>query len=183
MRTTLDIDSETERLDAEKPYGALIAGVEVRKEAPMTRHSLLEGAMVRLISEWAGTRGYVGPELRIWLDADPELPTTLVPDVAYFRAGRLEALPEAERERPQIAPDLVAEIRSPGDRERNITRKTQLYLEHGVLLVLDVDPDAESMTAHDGASVRRFTSGDAFAHEAFPGFTFDVASFFRIWGG
>jgi Uma2 family endonuclease len=179
MRTILDLDSESERLDAEKPYGELIDGVEIRKDAPMMRHSLLQGAMLRLIENWAAGHGYAGPECRIWLDADAERPTTLVPDVAYFRAGRLEALPEREQQRPQIAPDLVVEIRSPGDPERNIARKTELYLGRGVSLVLDVDPDARSIVTHDGITVRRFEPGDVFEHEAFPGLTFDVAAFFR----
>jgi len=178
VRTVIDIENETRRLDSEKPSSELIDGVEVQKEAPMTRHTLLQAAMSRLIGDWAGRRGYVGPEFRIWLNVDSDRPTTLVPDVAYVRSERLEALPVDEQQRPQIAPDLVVELRSPGDRERNVRRKIELYLAYGCPLVLDVDPEARTIVAHDGMSVRTYRSGDSFAHGALPGFAFDVAAFF-----
>lgn len=84
MAITFDIEAESERLDAEKPYTELIDGVEVRKSIPMTQHAMLQGEMWALVRHWAGDRGIVGTELRVWLDATPRTPTSLVPDVAFI---------------------------------------------------------------------------------------------------
>ena len=162
MAITFDIEAESERLDAEKPYTELIDGVEVRKSMPMTQHAILQGEMWALVRQWAGGRGIVGTELRVWLHASSVMPTSLVPDVAFIAFERLHALSECERQLPPIAPDVVVEIRSPSDRESNVARKIALYLDRGAKLVIDVRPARREMSAHD----------------AMPGFTFAIEAFF-----
>jgi len=172
-----DIERESRLLDGRKPYVELIDGVKVRKVSPLHRHGILQIEMGVILRTWAGRRGTVSSELRVWLVIEGER-TSLVPDVAFIAAERFRGLSEAERDRPRFAPDIAVEIRSPGDRKSNIARKIELYLAHGSRLVLDVDPATRTIVAHDGASVRSFGDADTFVHEAAYGLTFDVCEFF-----
>ena len=178
MAIAFDIDAESRRLDATKPYLELIDGVEVRKAMPMMRHGLLQGEMWRILRDWADSRGAVGTEIRVWLSDSPATPTSLVPDLAFLSYDRLRGLSEEEQQRPRFAPDVCVEIRSPSDRDRNVARKIELYLERGALVVLDVIPKRREIIAHALGGVRNYRTGDTFVHPAVPGLTFDVAAYF-----
>jgi len=80
---------------------------------------------------------------------------------------------------PPLSPDIAIEVRSPGERLRNLQRKVELYLENGTKLVVDIDPEALTITAIDRGSVRRFRKGDKFEHPAAPGLSFDVDALFE----
>ncbi len=69
-----------------------------------------------------------------------EPPSSLVPDVAWVADGRLPDEAGDARERPVLAPDIVVEILSPGDRKRLLETKIGLYFDHGTTLVIVVDP-------------------------------------------
>jgi Uma2 family endonuclease len=167
-----------DELDAEKPYVELIDGLEVPKMSPKSRHSLLQFQFGKILDAWAAGRGSVGTEWRFWLVATGERRTSLVPDVAYLSAERFSSLEGEAKEMPPMAPDIAVEIRSPGDRPRNINRKIELYLAHGSLIVLDVDPKKREIIVHDTRLARTLREGDHFEHPAAPGLTFDVHGVF-----
>jgi Uma2 family endonuclease len=175
--TELQIERESLRLDRDKPYVEVIDGIEIMRTGGTLRHSILQGEMGGVLNASAGKRGAAAISLRVWLVIEKPV-TSLVPDVAFVSWERLKRLSEALKELPRFAPDIVAEIRSPEDRERNIARKIELYLAHGSRLVLDVDPAKRKIFAHDGESVRRYGIGDTFVHDRFPDLTFDVRAFF-----
>ncbi len=151
----------------------LDAALFVPKASPGRRHALLQGELAARIGAWGEDRGEVGIEWRFRLAETPRR-TTLVPDVAYVASDRMAPLSDEAAEEPPFAPDIAVEIRSSGDRERNIRAKVRLYLAHGGRLVLDVDPDQRRILAYDADGERTFGPGTVFAHEAAPELTIDV---------
>ncbi len=179
MAISFDIDAETSRLDAEKPYLELIDGIELQKMSPQMRHAQIQAELAHRLVMWArGRRGVVVTEARFWLEANPKSPTSLLPDVAFVSADRLAALSVRDQQRPPFAPDLAIEIRSPGDRERNIARKVELYLARGARLVLDIDPERHQIVAQDGVSTCVFAAGQICEHAAMPGLRLTVDDVF-----
>jgi Uma2 family endonuclease len=75
----------------------------------------------------------------------PDRETVLAPDVAFVRAGR-EPQGEARWHFARLAPDLVVEVLSPSDRDRDVQAKVALYQEAGVPLIWVADPQAQSVT-------------------------------------
>lgn len=148
------------------------------KVSPKLTHSLVQGALVRILHRCAGKRGRVGPELDVYpVPADAGM-TKFVPDVAYVSMERLRALHAAEREEPPFSPDIAVEVWSPANDRRYLDLKIARYLATGAALVLDVDPYVRTIVAHDGSSVRRYASGEQFEHPATPWLRFDVAEAF-----
>ena len=105
----------------EKPYREVYDGVIHEKVSPQNAHGKVALRVGRLLEDWAGRRGDVSVELRVYLAPG----TTLVPDVAFISGARLAPLSNEKREKPPFAPDIVAEIRSPDDREANVRRIRQ----------------------------------------------------------
>ncbi|MGA3037247.1 MAG: Uma2 family endonuclease [Vulcanimicrobiaceae bacterium] len=159
----------------EKPYKELYDGVVHEKVSPMFAHGILMLKVGGLLSSWAGDRGAVAVELRVYLGEG----RTLVPDVAFVSGQRLGRLSREEQERPPFAPDIVVEVRSPEDRERRIRRKTELYLTHGATLVLNVDPSTRTVrvTYADGEATLK--AGETIRHEAFPDLQIPVNDIFK----
>ncbi len=178
MAIAFDIEKESRRLDARKPYLELIDGIEVRKMSSMFTHGTLQGKLFTIVDAWSAGRGGVATEWRCWLDTGEKKPTSLVPDVAYVSPERWERLDKDDREIPRFAPDLAIEIRSPNDRERNVQRKIALYLQYGSRVVLDVRPKRRDIVAYDGGTPLTFACGDTFAHVALTGLRIDVAGLF-----
>jgi Uma2 family endonuclease len=79
-----------------------------------------------------------------------------------------------------IAPDLVAEVRSPSQSRPMMRDKVKDYLEAGVRLVWVVDPDGRSVTIYrSGQPPRTLGAADELEGEdALPGFRCVVASLF-----
>ncbi len=173
-----ELAREFERRDTEKPYVELIDGVEVPKAPAMTRHAMLQVAFGSLLLPWAEPSGIVGTEFRVYPVPKGERPSSLVPDIAFITFERMRELSDFEGERPPFAPDLAVEIRSPEDRDRNVARKTEIYLAYGGRLVLDVQPKRNAIVAHDRVGSRTYALSDTFEHGELPGFAFEVSAFF-----
>jgi Uma2 family endonuclease len=159
------------------PEVEVIDGVSVPKVSPRRRHARLQWRLAARLDAWGGHCGEVGSEWRFRLVETPRR-TILVPDVAYVASARMAPLCDEAAEEPPFAPDIAIEVRSPGDRERNIQAKVDLYLTHGAVLVLDVDPDRHRIVAYGAEGARTFGPGTTFAHEAAPGFTIEVDALF-----
>ena len=160
----------------EKPYKELYGGVVHEKVSPQRTHAILSGEMYRLLRERTLGLGDVGVEWRVYLAEG----TTLVPDVAFISRGRLAALSPEARERPPFSPDIVVEICSPEDREANIRRKTELYLEHGATIVLNVHPEDRTVRLSDRNGERLLQTGDGIEHPSLPGFHISVDDVFAL---
>ena len=158
----------------EKPYKELYDGVVHEKVSPQLDHGRVAGQLIILLAAWAGERGDVVPELRVYLVEG----TTLVPDVSFVSRERLAPLSTAQTQKPPFAPDIVVEIRSPDDREENIRRKTELYLAHGARIVLNVDPEKREVQMKDAASEVVFRPGDALQHPAFSDLHIPISEIF-----
>ena len=73
----------------------------------------------------------------------------LVPDVAYVSYDRLRPLSPKDREVPSIAPEIVVEILSPDDRQKDVDEKRRVYFAWGVRLELIADPDSRYVDVYD----------------------------------
>jgi Uma2 family endonuclease len=163
--------------DDVKPAIESIRGRWYQKMSPRTRHSLLQARMIALLQRWAGDDALIGPEWRFYLVRE-ERPSSLVPDVAWVAEGRLPSEAGDARERPVLAPDIVVEILSPGDRKRLLETKIGLYFDHGSSLVIVVDPS--NRTVRMCERDRDETAGaGAIAHSiAFPTLAIDIDALF-----
>ena len=72
------------------------------------------------------------------------------------------------------------EVVSPNDRQPQVDRKIQLWLDAGVRLVMVIYPATQEVyTHHDDATVRRFGPGDTLSCEpVLPGFACAVDEIF-----
>ena len=146
------------------------------KVSPKLRHSLVQGAMVRILHRTGGGRGCVAPELDVYPGGGTA--TKFVPDIAYITTERLKALSPAQRDDPPFSPDIAVEVWSPSNDRSYLETKIARYLATGSLLVLDVNPNARTVSAHDASSVRTYESGEMFEHPAIPWLRFEVAETF-----
>lgn len=107
---------------------------------------------------------------------DPD--TVRAPDVAFVRADRVA---EADVPGfPDLAPDLVAEVVSPGDRATEVTAKALAWLDAGVRLVWLVDRPTRSVTVHSRGATRVLRDDDVLdGGDVLPGFTLPLS---RLWG-
>ena len=80
-----------------------------------------------------------------------------------------------------VAPDLIAEILSPGNAAAAMREKVEEYLNLGVRLVWLVDPEKRRVTAYRSLTdVREFTAEQELpGHDVLPGFSVPVARFFE----
>jgi Uma2 family endonuclease len=93
--------------------------------------------------------GLVLTEVGFRLSSSPD--TVRAPDVSFIRRDRLQesALPRGFWQGP---PDLAVEVLSPDDRPSEMRTKVADYLAHGVPVVVVIDPDARTATAHRPAA-------------------------------
>ena len=78
-----------------------------------------------------------------------------------------------------VAPEMVVEILSPENAHIDMRQKVEEYLKIGAGLVLVVDPDTHTLTAHrpDGA-VDHYLAGDMPCEDVVPGLALSVAAVF-----
>jgi Uma2 family endonuclease len=117
----------------------LIRGHLVVRQLPGTRHGAVSanlayelGAHVRrerLGQVFAQDTGFK-------IERDPD--TVRGPDVAFVSRDRLDLIPE--RGYAELAPDLVAEVLSPGDRAGEVLAEIGAFLAAGTRLAWLIDP-------------------------------------------
>ncbi len=118
-------------------------------------------------------------ETGFWIERNPD--TIRAPDYAFISYDRMPNRP-SHRGYAQVVPDLVVEVASPNDRQPEIDAKTQMWLDAGVGLVLNVYPETQTVyTRHDDGSVRRFGPDDILTCDpVLTGFTCPVADIFAF---
>ena len=108
----------------EKPYKEVYDGAIHPKVSSRSTHAIVAGELYAALRAWGSATGSTGVEWRVHLAPG----ITLVPDVAYFARGRLARLIAEDREKPPFAPDIAVEVRSPGDSDRHVKRKSRTLL-------------------------------------------------------
>jgi Uma2 family endonuclease len=161
-----------------EPETELIDGRLVQKMSPKRRHQALEQRWVAALTAWSRGRGEALTEWRHQFTIPGGTFTSLVPDVAYMSHAVLDALGPSDAEAPPRAPEIVVEVLSRGESERNLVWKTRAYLDAGTLVVFVVDPPHRTVVAHARDRVTRFTTGETVVHAALPDFAYDVDTMF-----
>ncbi len=168
MRAIID-RPEVEYLDG-RPYP---------KMSPKATHAFVQGAFIMLLRTKGAGAGKCLPELRCHIGVVDDTKTEFVPDVAFILNERWYALPPGKREEPPFAPDVVVEIRSPGENGRLRRNKIARYLATGAQIVFDVAPRARAIHIHDANGMRTLTRSDRVCDARFPWLDFDVAFVFE----
>ena len=80
-----------------------------------------------------------------------------------------------------VVPEVVFEVRSPSDRNRAVTEKTDEYLRAGVDCVVVVDPDSKSAVVHRPTGVSRTVPAGSQLTilDLLPGFKLPLAPLFE----
>ncbi len=162
----------------EPEYWEYLDGEVHPKVSPRQRHAVVQTALASIIRNAAVGRGQVGTEWDIWLP-DHEKLTKFIPDVSFFSFERLRAMGEHDAEFPPCAPDVAAEVWSPGDNRAYLKKKISLYLSHGSLVVVDVNFLNRSIAVHDKNEIHELREADRFAHPLVPWLAFDVRDVFQ----
>lgn len=121
-------------------------------------------------------RAVGGPGFRIERHPD----TVRAPDFAFIAAGRLPEGPPPVAY-PDLAPDLVVEVVSPGDTATDVQTKIEEWLRAGVRLALVLYPHTRSVAAYRSTNdIRLLGPDDALEiGDVLPGFACQVRELFR----
>ena len=112
------------------------------------------------------------------MTSDPD--TVRVPDAAFVRRERVEAVGEIEGYWPE-APDLAVEVISPNDRFAEVEEKVAYWLAAGTRMVLVVNPQGRTITVRVSEGEARIPSeGEVLdGADVVPGWTLPVADVSR----
>lgn len=110
------------------------------------------------------------------LDRDPD--TVRAPDVAWFAPGRI---PEGTQGYPELVPDLVVEVKSPSNSNREMVANAQMWLTYGSQQVWVEDPERTTVTVYRPFLEPIVLTGDAILDggDLLPGFSILVWQLFR----
>lgn len=154
----------------------LVRGVLIVREPPGTHHGRVSGRFDRRLADFVEQHnlGEVFPQdTGFKIEHDPD--TVRAPDVAFVSTERLAQIPE--RGYAPLAPDLVVEVASPGDRPGEVLEKVGEWLNAGVRLVWYLDAARrEGRVYRPDGSVTLLGPGDAFdGEDVLPGFSCQIA--------
>ena len=133
------------RLYSKGVKGELIRGVLHEAMAAGVRHGEIVAALIIAIGVHIrpGRLGRIfGSDSGVLLERNPD--TVREPDVAYVSAERLPLDVEVTGYCP-VAPDLIVEIISPSDSEREVDDKATMWLSFGVRMALVINPETRTI--------------------------------------
>jgi Uma2 family endonuclease len=162
-----------------KPATERIADRLWQKLSPQMPHGVLQRRIAGLLGAWADQMncGLVATEWEFHLRQPDGSVDVLVPDIAYLSyeragVGGIEDI-------PRVPPDLAVEIRSPDESAKRRQFKVERYLAAGTPLVLDVDPERETITIfRPDRAPETVAKEGRMTHEHLPGFALEGASVF-----
>ena len=157
----------------------LIRGVLTENMPPGDEHGLTViriGMLFGIYSEENDYGDVRGGDSGFLLERNPD--TVRAPDVAWVAPGRL---PGPVIGYPELAPDLVVEVKSPGNSRREMAEKAEMWLSYGSRIALVADPRRTTVTVHrPNQPPQVLNEFDTFdGADILPGFTAPVWSFFR----
>jgi Uma2 family endonuclease len=150
----------------------LVRGVLVVREPAGGRHgSVAMNLAIRLgvHIERAALGQLFAAETGFTLARGPD--TVRAPDIAFVRRERLPEPPPTGF--PDLAPDLVVEVLSPGDRPGEVLAKVADWLSAGCRLVWVVDPERRQARVyrHDGSETLVSPDEALEGEDVVPGFS------------
>lgn len=157
----------------------LVRGRLIVREPPGYRHGLVASRLGRLIANHVHDRNLgvvVAAETGFKLASNPD--TVRAADAAFISRDRAPDPPPVGY--PALAPDLVVEVLSPGDRPGEVLSKVGDWLSAGARLVWVVDSGRRRAVVYraDGSS-SLLSEHDALDGEAvLPGFSCSLA---EVW--
>ena len=168
------------RLHSQGVKGELILGVFVESVASGVERgeiAIFIAAQLLAIVKPQGLGRVIGTDSGVLLQNGPDV--VREPDVAYISAERLP-LDERVCGYLPVAPDLVVEIASSNDTDREVYDKARMWLSHGVTLVWVVYPDTMTIEVHSlGAPTSTLTEDDVLdGGTVLPGFTLAMRDVF-----
>ncbi|MFN8634890.1 MAG: Uma2 family endonuclease [Chloroflexota bacterium] len=180
LRMTAD---ELLRLPDDGKRYELIAG-ELHEMSPAGgRHGFIGGRVARRLGAFLDQHPDLGGEICVAdigfrLARDPDV--VRMPDLAYVAEERLSLAAEVDGY-PEMAPDLVVEVVSPGDRASEVQAKADEWLRAGALLVWVLYPTTQSaMVYRAGGAAQLLHAEDILTGEpVLPGFACRLGDLFR----
>jgi Uma2 family endonuclease len=168
------------RLPEEEPALEYDEGEVTQKVSPRARHSLLQGELSTLITQFGRPRklALAFPELRTTYDR-----RSTVPDVAVYVWNRIGRTPDGQYADEYFTPpDIAIEVTSPEQSSTSLVRKCVWYLAHGVRIALLVDPDDLTVLLfRPGAPPQPLRGDDPIdVADVLPGFELTVSALFGV---
>ncbi len=148
--------------------GKVHARIAIRMGGEFDRH-----ARRHRLGQVGGTDGGV------LIERNPD--TVREPDVYFVSAERLP-LDDDSDGYLEVMPELVVEIVSPNDRERDVAEKISMWLEHGVSMALEVRPAERTIAIHrPGVPAVTLTGEDVLdGGDVLPGFSLPLSEIFDV---
>jgi Uma2 family endonuclease len=145
-----------------------------------SEHGVIAARLARLVDGFVSERGLgvvFGAETGFRMSTDPD--TVLAPDMAFIRRERVGSTGIPQGYWPG-APDLAAEVVSPGDTRAEVKRKVRDWLEAGTEVVWALDPRTRTVTVHerDGSISELDASATLRCGDLLPGWSCEVATLF-----
>jgi Uma2 family endonuclease len=137
--TTLMTAEDLEAMPDDGHRYELVRGELIRMSPTNFEHLEVSGNLIAEVGTFVKKHrpGVVGGEGGFILSRDPD--TVRGPDMVFVRAARVPR-GQAKRHFVALAPDLVAEVRSPSDTLSDLMAKADEYLAAGTRLVWIFDP-------------------------------------------
>src|SRR3989440_8575294 len=155
----------------------LVRGRVIVREPPGGRHGLVAMTLAIRLGNYV-ERMEAGKlfaaETGFTLFRGPD--TVRAPDIAFVRRERLpDPIPIGF---PELAPDLVVEVLSPGDRPGEVLAKVADWLSAGTRLVWVVDPERRLARVYrrDGSEASVTADGALDGADVLPGFSCSLVS-------
>jgi Uma2 family endonuclease len=159
----------------------LVRGEVVEVNMPFPRHGQICSKIDRILGNFADEHrlGHVVTnDSGVVTEHDPD--TVRGPDVAFYSFARVPPGPFPRGRYLDAVPELVFEVRSPGDRWRDIHTKVGEYRQAGVDVVCVLDDPAERAHVFDDDGNRILAAEDVLEFPAvLPGFRAAVRRFFE----
>ena len=158
----------------------LVRGRLIVREPPSTYHGSVQSILNILVGSYVRTHALgavFGQDTGFKIASNPD--TVRAPDLAFVDRARVAQI--GRRGYAALAPDLVAEILSPGDRPGELLTKVGEWIEAGVRLVWVIDPERRVATLYrdDGDVMTVSSDGDVHGDAVLPGFSFRLAELFE----
>jgi Uma2 family endonuclease len=177
-RLDLMTAEELERFDLPGKSTELVRGRLIVREPPSFYHGHVAARLLFLLGQHVYGRdlGWLcGQDTGFKIASDPD--TVRAPDVAFASKERHPDIPR--RGYAEFAPELVAEILSPGDRPGEVLSKVGDWLDAGVHIVWVIDPARREARIYR-ADGTQSTIGESHALDGetvLPGFSCRLADF------
>ena len=157
----------------------LICGVLTEDMPPGYEHGVVENRIGRLLGNFAEENDFgdvLSGDSGFLLEHGPD--TVRGPDVAWVAPGRLEGPVVGYAE---LAPDLVVEVKSPSNSNREMADRALMWLGHGTRMAVVADPVSVTLAVYrPGQPPQVLGEFDVFdGGDVLPGFAEPAWRFFR----